>query len=80
VNDDPIALQARRSRVGLLLEFELFAASLSANSSVAAQIRIVAIVVTSMFGALVIFAAVVLAVAVVAQKEPLCEMRGVTGD
>jgi hypothetical protein len=75
----PQCLQGRRSRVGLLLEFALFAASLSSNGSVAAQTRIVALWY-SMVGALVIFAAVVLAVAAVAQKEPLCELRGVIGD
>ena len=55
---------------GLLVELVMLAGSLSTGGNVADGIRVIAIIVAGVVGALVIFAAVVLTVAVCGQRQP----------
>lgn len=57
-------------RLGLLLDLLLLAASLSTGGQVAEQVRTLAILVGTALGGLVIFCAVVLAIAVLDQRKP----------
>ena len=57
-------------RLSLLLDFLLFAASITTGGPVAEQVRIIAIVVVASLGAAAIFCAVVLCIAVVQQRQP----------
>jgi hypothetical protein len=54
---------------GLLLDLAMLAASLATGGPVAAGVRVVAVIVAATVGGLVIFAAVVLILGVLAQRE-----------
>jgi hypothetical protein len=57
-------------RIGLLLDFLLLAANLVGGGPIGEQIRIIALVVASVVGALAVFCAVVLTVGIVGQRQP----------
>jgi hypothetical protein len=57
-------------RLSLLLDLLLLAVSLAGGGPIAAQIRILAIVVASVVGALAVFCAVVLTIAAIQQRQP----------
>ena len=54
---------------GFLLDLVMLAASLATDGPVAAGVRVVAVIVAATVGGLVIFAAVVLILGVLAQRE-----------
>jgi hypothetical protein len=61
-------------RFGLLLDLLLLATSLAGGGPIAVQLRIISLVVASMVGALTVFCAVVLTIAVLQQRQPPYEM------
>lgn len=61
-------------RFGLLLDLLLLATSLAGGGPLGPQIRIIALVVAGVVGALVIFCAVVLTIAAVQSRQPPYEM------
>jgi hypothetical protein len=54
----------------LLLDLAMLAASLGAGGPVADGVRAIALIVVAMLGGLVVFVAAVLAVGVLAQRQP----------
>jgi hypothetical protein len=68
-NDTGAAMKTPK-RLSLLLDLLLLAVSLAGGGPIAAQIRILAIVVASVVGALALFCAVVLTIGVVQQRQP----------
>jgi hypothetical protein len=61
-------------RLSVLLEVAIFAASLAIGGPVAESIRMIGVFVAAVLGALAVFCAVVLTVAVVQQRRPPYEM------
>ena len=61
-------------RLGLLLDLILLAASVATGGPVGPQLQAVALVVAIAIGALVLFCAVVLTIAVVQQRQPPYEL------
>jgi hypothetical protein len=74
-NDTGAAMQTVK-RLSLLLDLLLFAASLAGGGPIAAQIRILALVVAGIIGAVVIFTVAVLCIAALQQKQPPYDMGG----
>jgi hypothetical protein len=60
----------RRQLFGILLDVLFLAASLSTGGGIADGIRVIAVVVGGVVGALVIFVAAVFAVGILAQRQP----------
>jgi hypothetical protein len=60
----------RLRKWSLLLELAMLAASLGAGGPVADGVRAIGLIVVAMVGALVVFAAAVLAVGVLGQRQP----------
>jgi hypothetical protein len=56
--------------LGLLLDLLLLAASLAGGGPIAAQLRVLTLVVASVIGVLAVFCAVVLTVGIVGQRQP----------
>jgi hypothetical protein len=63
------AMKAAKA-LGLLLDLLLLAASLATGGDVGDGIRAIGIIVASMVGALAVFCAVILALGVLAQRQP----------
>jgi hypothetical protein len=57
-------------RCGLLLDLLLLATSLAGGGPIAAQLRVLTLVVASVVGALAVFCAVVLTVGIAGQRQP----------
>jgi hypothetical protein len=57
-------------RLGIILDLLLLAASLTGGGPIAAQLRMITLVVASVVGALAVFCAVVLTVGIAGQRQP----------
>jgi hypothetical protein len=60
----------RPSRWGLLLELVMLAANLGTTGPVADGVRAISLLVVAMLGAVVVFVAAVVAVGLLAQRQP----------
>ena len=57
-------------RIGLLLDLLLLATSLAGGGPIAAQLRVLTLLVAFVIGALALFCAIVLTVGIVGQRQP----------
>jgi hypothetical protein len=64
------ATMMKLRRFGLLLDLIFLASSLATSGPVAAQLRVIAVLVAAMVGAVVVFCAVLFAIGILAQREP----------